>query len=250
MISTRTLTIGVLVLALVTGAAAFSGAAAADAPAFAQADDNQTETPTSDGTDGEASISISDQETDGNTVVVDSATLPDGGFLVVYNDQQEFVGVSEFLEAGSHEDVTIELDQQLTYDQVVLVEAYRGDENNEFDKEAFTSDEEATETDENATEQPPANEPYVGDKDEQAGEEFPVSATAFVTITGNATDNGTATDTNATATETDADATATEADGDATETETGADDGVPGFGAALAVVALLAAALLAVRRTN
>lgn len=58
-------------------------------------------------TDPEASIEFSDQSSDGTSVTIDTVSLSDGGFVVVTNDDT-IVGVSEYLESGTHENVTVE----------------------------------------------------------------------------------------------------------------------------------------------
>lgn len=64
----------------------------------------------------EAAVNISDQESDGTSVVVDSATLPEGGFIAIHDSSLldgnvlgSVVGASEPLEAGTQENVTVEL---------------------------------------------------------------------------------------------------------------------------------------------
>ncbi|WP_313690956.1 DUF7282 domain-containing protein [Halorarum halobium] len=63
----------------------------------------------------EADVSFEDQDSDGTTVTIDSVTLPEGGFVAVRNDELDesdpldVVGVSSYLEAGTHDNVTVEL---------------------------------------------------------------------------------------------------------------------------------------------
>ncbi|WP_276255131.1 DUF7282 domain-containing protein [Halomontanus rarus] len=57
--------------------------------------------------DPEASIEFPDQSSDGTSVTVDTVSLSDGGFVVVTNGDT-IVGVSEHLESGTHENVTVE----------------------------------------------------------------------------------------------------------------------------------------------
>ncbi|MEF8785606.1 MAG: CARDB domain-containing protein [Haloarculaceae archaeon] len=71
---------------------------------------NDTEAP------APATVSFSDQESDGTSVVVDSATLPEGGFVTIHdstlldgNVVGSVIGVSEQLSPGLHENVTVEL---------------------------------------------------------------------------------------------------------------------------------------------
>ncbi|WP_218644780.1 PGF-CTERM sorting domain-containing protein [Natronomonas gomsonensis] len=65
----------------------------------------------------EASVSISDQTTDGESVTVDSASLSQGGFVTIHDgtllDGATFDsvrGTSEYLESGDHSDIEVSLD--------------------------------------------------------------------------------------------------------------------------------------------
>lgn len=69
--------------------------------------------------EGTASITFSDQESDGDSVVVDSVDLSEGGFVAVYGgvaadvDPADLRGASGYLEPGEYEDVEIDLDEPL-----------------------------------------------------------------------------------------------------------------------------------------
>ncbi len=69
--------------------------------------------------EGEASISIGDQESGGENVTVDSVSLSEGGFVAIYDgvdvgvDPEDVIGHSAYLESGDHEDVQIDLDDPL-----------------------------------------------------------------------------------------------------------------------------------------
>src|SRR5699024_2002843 len=64
-----------------------------------------------------ASIRFRDQFTNGSAVTVDSVTLPDGGFVVVHSESylqggdplQSAIGLSAYLTAGTHQNVTVAL---------------------------------------------------------------------------------------------------------------------------------------------
>lgn len=63
-----------------------------------------------------AEVEFRDQETDGSTVVVESVTLSDGGYVVVHDERltagetvESVVGVSGYLEPGTYENLEIEL---------------------------------------------------------------------------------------------------------------------------------------------
>jgi len=84
--------------------------------------------------DETASVSFEEQESDGESVEVASATLPDGGFVAIHDSTlldgeviDSVVGVSEYLESGDHEDVSVDL--------------YEGVPGAEFDQDGLTEDE-------------------------------------------------------------------------------------------------------------
>lgn len=58
--------------------------------------------------DPEASITFTDQEGNGTSVVVDTVSLSDGGFVVVGDGTGGVFAVSEYLDDGTHENVTVE----------------------------------------------------------------------------------------------------------------------------------------------
>ncbi|WP_058995085.1 BGTF surface domain-containing protein [Haloarcula sp. CBA1127] len=176
-----------------------------------------------------ATVSISDQESDGSEVVVDSAQLSAGGFIAVHagNASGDVVGNSEYLEAGSHEDITITLDEPMDEDFTAVAMPHLDTNGNE------------------AYDFPDADGPYTANGSA-------VTDSANVTIatedTPTDTEEPTETETEPPATDEETDAPAT--DEPATEeTETTEASG-PGFTAAIALIALVAAALLAVRRDN
>ncbi|SDR31961.1 DUF7282 domain-containing protein [Natronobacterium texcoconense] len=61
--------------------------------------------------DPTASITVEDQETNGTVVEIDEVTLSDGGFVVVSEDGETLV-VSDYLESGTHENATIESEEE------------------------------------------------------------------------------------------------------------------------------------------
>ena len=190
-----------VLLSVLVGAVALAGGVAAGAS-------TQTANETAD-------VSVDDQ-TGGESVTVAEATLPDGGFLVVYNDSGGIAGVSEYLDDGTHEDVTVQLSPTLERSQVVVAEARTDDGDESFNASADAA--------------------YTNENDQPVGE------TAYVTVEESGEDDATGTET---ATET---ATATEGDAatDAATTESTETSG-PGFGAVAALVAIAGAALLARR---
>jgi hypothetical protein len=64
----------------------------------------------------DAAVTFSDQSANDSTVTVDNATLPEGGYVVVHDNTLlegevtgSVVGVSDYLEAGTHENVSVTL---------------------------------------------------------------------------------------------------------------------------------------------
>lgn len=191
------------------------------------------------------SITFNDQESSGETVLIESATIPTNGFIVVNGTgggAEQIIGSSYLLNAGTADNVRIELDRPLNDTESLTAVLYADSNGNG----AFDAD---------------ADEPvYQGDSDRR------IVDIAEVTVQ----------DSSATATSAESDAAggstsaATQADaGDAeTTAASGADEGAgtsgangssgnesggsggsgPGFGPVVAVVALLAVAFLVRRR--
>jgi len=85
-----------------------------------------------------ASVSISDQSSDGSTVTVDSATLSQGGFVTIHDGtllDGEVIGsvrgTSDYLGAGSHEDVEVSLDDPYGSDGTAVAMAHFDSNDNE-----------------------------------------------------------------------------------------------------------------------
>ncbi|EMA18613.1 DUF7282 domain-containing protein [Haloarcula argentinensis] len=179
---------------------------------------------------GTATVSISEQESTGSEVVVDSAQLSDGGFIAIHagNASGDVVGNSKYLGAGSHEDVTITLDEPMDEDFTAVAMPHRDTNGNE------------------AYDFPDADGPYTSN-------DTAVTDSANVTIVEEQTEApDTETETEAPDTETETEEQTEETttmDSGTDEVETTEQTG-PGFTAALALIALVAAALLAVRRDN
>ena len=89
-----------------------------------------------------ASVTASDQQTDGSTVTVDSVTLADGGFVTIHDGSvtdgavfESVRGTSEYLSPGTHENVTVALDDELEADATLVPMAHRdtdGDQTYDF----------------------------------------------------------------------------------------------------------------------
>lgn len=88
-----------------------------------------------------ASVTFEQQTSNGTAVVVNTVTAPEGGFVVVHdtgllqgNVTESIVGTSEFIEAGTQENVTIELDEPLNESQRLIAVVYRdSNDNQEFE---------------------------------------------------------------------------------------------------------------------
>lgn len=179
----------------------------------------------------QATVNIEDQTTAGDSVTVASASLSDGGFVVIHDSTlvsdgatfDSIRGHSDYLDAGSHSNIEVSLDEPLTSDATVYAMPHLDTNGNQQDD--FVSS--------NGSE----DGPYTMNGSA-------VTDSADVTIqTATATPTATATAT-ATATPT-ATATATEPPSTATPTTT-----QPGFGVIVSVLALLGAALIALRRRD
>ena len=84
-----------------------------------------------------ASITFDDQTSNGSSVIIEAVVLPTGGFVVIEGPAGDRIGVSEYLEAGEHEDVTVTLDEPLTIDGELVAVAHRDTNmNQEFDFES------------------------------------------------------------------------------------------------------------------
>jgi hypothetical protein len=71
-----------------------------------------TETTTETETGSEqptASVTFDNQSSDGTTVTVESITMSKGGFVAIHNTSGPVIGVSEYLSAGTHENIEITL---------------------------------------------------------------------------------------------------------------------------------------------
>ncbi|MEA5385769.1 BGTF surface domain-containing protein [Haloarculaceae archaeon H-GB11] len=185
-----------------------------------------------------ASVTFDDQESDGDTVTVPSVTLSDGGFVAIHenNASGDVIGSSDYLEAGTHSDVSITLDSTLSEDTTLVAMPHQdtdGDQTYDF---------------------PDDDGPYTSNGTAVTDSASITLVTDQATTTA-AEDGETTTTTEETTTTTEAESpTTTEAAGE-TETTlvegTGTTTGAgPGFGVAVSLVALLAAALLVLRREN
>lgn len=106
----------------------------------------------------EAAITFEDQQGDGDRVIVEEVTLSDGGFVVI-TDEADTVAVSEYLGAGTHEQVAIErgddapeligsltatVHQDTTEDQTYAYEETDGEEDRPYLADGFPVSDSAT----------------------------------------------------------------------------------------------------------
>ncbi len=152
---------------------------------------------------GTPRVRFENQTSNGSTVVVQRALLPDDGFIAIHLAQNvsgnytenvtaemrgERIGNSTYLEAGEHDTVTIRLDRPINESQVLIASLYRDtNENQQFDPVAtqttMTTVQEGTRT--SAAEQ--VDTPFtIGNRS--------VMDTAFVRIGGTTTTNATTTE--------------------------------------------------------
>nr|WP_241429973.1 PGF-CTERM sorting domain-containing protein [Halorubrum lipolyticum] len=184
-----------------------------------------------------AFVDATAQDTDGETVVVDSVTLHDGGFVTVHDSSladgavfDSVRGTSAYLGPGTHTDVEIALDDPLTEDDTVFAMAHRDTDGNEaYDFPATDGAEDG---------------PYAA-----AG--APVMSAADLTVEsgenmGDEMDGEDGEDAVGDASDGDEMNGEDGSDGDGSD-EDGSGDEAPGFGVAVALVALIAVALVARR---
>ncbi|ELY67639.1 DUF7282 domain-containing protein [Natrinema versiforme] len=132
---------------------------------------------TIDRIEGEAAIDVADQTSDGEQVTIEDVSLSEGGFVAVYSgvavdaDPDDVVGVSSYLEAGEHENVTVDLDEPLNESGPLVAVAHH-DTNDDETFDYVDSDGED-------------DVPYV------TGNGAPVLDAAFVTVTDETNDTDT-----------------------------------------------------------
>ena len=198
-----------------------------------------------------ATVTFEDQTIDDNTVVVSSASLPEGGFITMHDDSLldgdalgSVVGTSEYLESGGNE-IEVELDEELGEGEHTLIAMPHFDTNGneEYDFVETEGGEDG---------------PYTDD-------EGPVTNQATITVEGESMDDGMEDGMEDDGTEDDGMDGGMEDDGmDGNETEDGdgqedgteqdggdgGGEGLPGFTAVAAIVAVIGAALMLARRND
>jgi predicted ribosomally synthesized peptide with SipW-like signal peptide len=85
----------------------------------------------------EASVNFEDQESDGSSVVVDSVTLPEGGYVVIHESDGgapgPVLGNSSYLPAGTSSDVTVTLDSPISGSQELIAMAHKDDGDQQYE---------------------------------------------------------------------------------------------------------------------
>lgn len=244
-----------LVAALLAVSAGTGGAlAVTDSLHAQQSPAGTTDAGTATGSTGDSasgtgpSVTFDDQNSSGESVLISSATLPEKGFVAIYdstrsgNETNQVVGASYPLSAGTSDNVRIQLDEPVN-GSTSLTAVVHTDSNGNDQFDFVSSD---------GQQDPPLTQ---GDRR--------VVDIAQVTVedagnagaaTDTASDDSAATDTGGDATEaggadsTDANANASGNESGGNGSGDGSSSSGPGFGLAVAVVALLAVALLATRR--
>mgnify|MGYP000498301989 CR=1 FL=1 len=104
----------------------------------AQAADNETELADNESAAQPAYVTFNDQTSDGETVVVENVTLASPGFVTIHNSSllvgnviDSVIGTSEYLEAGTHENVTVTLDDPLEESETLIAMPHRDTNDNQ-----------------------------------------------------------------------------------------------------------------------
>ena len=91
-----------------------------------------------------ASVTISEQTTDGTSVVVDSAQMVDGGFVTIHDSSlragetlSSIRGTSEYLEPGPKDNIEVTLDKPLEEDDTLIAMAHK--DTNDSEEYEFVS---------------------------------------------------------------------------------------------------------------
>jgi hypothetical protein len=84
-----------------------------------------------------ASVTFDDQDSGGSSVVVQNATLSDGGYLVIHEESDgapgAVIGHSAYLDSGTHENVEVTLDDPIASTQTLIAMAHTDDGDQEYE---------------------------------------------------------------------------------------------------------------------
>lgn len=155
-------------------ASSASAAASSSAALLAQETTTQdNETAQGNETNETATVRFLDQSINDSSVVVSEANLSAGGFVVVFAQNGTVLGNTSYLEPGTHENLTVELDPALGRSQVLVATPHLDtNDNRTFDFNATRAVQVGRE---NATDRP-----YLQEND------LPVNEVAFIMV-GNET---------------------------------------------------------------
>ena len=187
---TRNATFCALAFALLTVTSAFAGVGAATPTSVPASDVSPAplaqETTTGNQSGNATSVTFGDQTSNGSAVVVDRASLPQGGFLVIFAQDGSVLGNSSYLRSGTSENVTVQLNETLNRSQVLVAVPHQDtNDNQQFDFNATKARQIArSTTTPNASNVSVEDIPYT-----QGG--MPISSVAFVTVSGGGNQTGT-----------------------------------------------------------
>ncbi|UPV75441.1 hypothetical protein M0R89_05075 [Halorussus limi] len=129
---------GTAVSLAVTGSTADAGANAVGVQETTTAQNGEETTRQADEpANGGANVTINEQQSNGERIVVESATLPEGGFIAIHDSSvaeaplASVLGNSVYLEPGTHENVTITLARPITESQTLVAMPHFDTNNNQ-----------------------------------------------------------------------------------------------------------------------
>ncbi|WP_254821329.1 DUF7282 domain-containing protein [Haloglomus halophilum] len=179
-----------------------------------------------------ATVTLNDQTTNGDSVLVESARLPDGGFVTIHDatvsdDPFGSVrGTSAYLDSGTSADINVSLDTPVEESGQFFAMPHRDTDGDEtYDFVSSNGDDDG---------------PYLNADGQIVLDSGQISLAGEMTPTPTEADEPTPTPTEADE--------PTPTDGE--ETTTTSSDGQPGFGLAVSLIALVGAALIALRRRD
>jgi hypothetical protein len=178
--------------------------------------DADNETADADNDSQPAYVTFEDQTTDGETVVVENVTIASPGFVTIHDSSllvgdvfESVIGTSEYLEAGTHEQVEVTLDEPLEEDETLIAMPHRDTNDNQtydfvesegqFDGPFLTADDEPVTDDAVVTVEDAADEEPVEDTetdedvqqpDDNVTDEEPTDNVTDEPVDDNETDDG------------------------------------------------------------
>lgn len=97
-------------------------------------DESDNDESDGDAGDGDSSIAFDEQESNGERVVVQSLQTQHDGFVVITNEEGDIVGTTS-VDAGTHDDLTVNLTETLGENQKLTATVYEDvDEDGEYDE--------------------------------------------------------------------------------------------------------------------